>query len=235
MRIKLFCLCLTLTFATCAIAVAEASAEPEQIYKVNGVNLEAGKTKEITFKAKTEIVIEGEELGAKWVLKCKKLKPKASEKPVIVGGKPGASEKEKWELEECTATFGGTACASVTLETAQVNNELVRIAAPAGRAGDLATLFRPAAGTTFLKIKFKCGIIAAEINVEDDTAALIVPEKTEVTILGLAWKGSEPIKEVVREIKETPFKVGLMASGHPVTLNGEIEVELVSKEKWGAF
>jgi hypothetical protein len=50
-------------------------------------------------------------------------------------------------------------------------------------------------------------------------------------VFGVAWEQSEAIKEVKRLARETPSKVGLIATGFPVTINSEIEVELVSKEK----
>jgi hypothetical protein len=238
-HIKLFCLCFTVALATCVAAATGASATPEHIYKIEGVKLETGEKAEITAKAKTEIVLKGEEeiVGAKvkWVLTCIDLKLDTADKPMIVGGRPGTSEKEKLELERCTATLGGTKCSSVTVEAAQLNDELVTIIAPSAKLGDLANWLFPASGKTFYKIKFKCGIFGGlEINVEDSTAVTIEPEKAEVIGPVWGWKEKEFIGEIERQNGEK-VKVGLMATGFPVTVNGEVEVELVSKQKWGAF
>ncbi len=235
-RIKLVGLCLVAVFAFGAVAAAEASAA-EYIYKVEGKKLEAGAKEEITSKAKTEFVLKGTgPLGIKSETKCKKLKLNAAEKPVITGGIPGKSEKEKIEFEECTATVGGVKCSSVTVESASTNNELVTVVLPATKAGKLATLFVPASGKVFTKIKFtKCGIFGNQsAEVEGSSAALISPEKVEAVSGMLVWNEKEEITETEKSNGERG-KDGLKFDGNAATINGEAEVTLVSGKVWGAF
>jgi hypothetical protein len=238
-RIKLVVLCLVAVFAFGAVAVAEASAA-EYIYKVEGKKLEAGVKKEITSKAKTEFTLTGEEtvLGVKVkaITKCKKLKLNAAEKPEIVGGAPGTSEKEKIEFEECTATLGGSKCSSVTIESASTKNEIVTVLLPAADKGKLAVLFSPSSGTVFTVVKLKsCGIFGShEAKVEGTSAALVGSEKTEQVAGVLDWNESAEITEV-EKLGGAKATVGLKFAGNPSKINGEAEVELVSKEKWGVF
>lgn len=236
-RIRVIGLALVAVFAMGAVAQASAT---EYIYKVAGAKLEAGKTQEITSKAKTEFTLTGEEtiLGTKVkaITKCKKLKLNAAEKPVIVGGTPGKSEKEKIEFEECAATLGGAKCEKVVVESASTKNELVTVVLPAGKAGKLATLFTPTTGTVFTVVKLtKCSFFGShEAKVEGTSAALITPEKSEQAAGVLAWSEAEEITKVKRSNGEEPT-VGLKFAGNPSKINGEAEVELVSKEVWGAF
>jgi hypothetical protein len=236
-RIKLVGLCLVAVFAFGAVAVAEASAA-EEIYKVEEKKLEAGEKKEITSKAKTEFTLTGEEtiLGAKVkaITKCKKLKLNAAEKPVIVGGTPGKSEKEKIEFEECTATLGGSKCEKVSIESASTNNEIVTIVLPAGKAGDLAVLFTPATGKVFTTVKLtKCGIFGShEAKVEGTSAALA--STGEAVVGTLTYSEAEEITKI-KKSNGTEETTGLKFAGNPSKINGVAEVELVSKEKWSVF
>lgn len=233
-RIRILGLALVALFAFGAVAAY--AAEPEDIYKVEGSKLE-GK-EEITSKAKTEFILKGTgPLGIKSETKCKKLKLAAAEKPVIVGGQPGKSEKEKIEFEECTGTVGGSKCSSVSIESASTNNELVSIVAPSGKKEKLATLFTPASGKVFTTIKLtKCGIFGSqEAKVEGTSAALVSPEKIEAVTGTLVWNEKEEITEVKKHGSSSSEKVGLKFDGNAATINGEAEVELVSKKKWGAF
>lgn len=242
LRIKLSCLCFTVVLATCMAAVAGASAEPEHIYKVEQVKLEAGKVKEITAKLKpgTEFIITGEreivKLKIKWEIKCKNLKLNAVEKPVIIGGVPGRSEKEKFEFGECAATLGGSKCEKVAIESVLTNNELVSIVAPLIKKELIAMLFTPAVGKVFMKTKFtKCGSFGSqEATIEGTTAAQIVPEKIDAIALVLVWRKAEEIT-LVKSQNGVMSPVGLKATGNAASLEGEVELELLTKEKWGVF
>jgi hypothetical protein len=234
-RIKLVGLCLVAVFAFGVVAAAEASAA-EYVYKVEGKTLSGNK--EITSKAKTEFTLTGEEsiLGAKVkaITKCTKLKLNAAEKPVIVGGTPGKSEKEKIEFEGCTATLGGSKCSSVTIESASTNNEIVTIVLPASKAGDLGILFTPATGKIFTTVKLsKCGIFGShEAKVEGSSTALA--STGEAVVGTLTYSETEEITKIKKSsgAEET---TGLKFAGNPSKINGVAEVELVSKEKWGVF
>lgn len=238
-RIKLVGLCLVAVFAFGAVAVAQASAA-EYIYKVEGKKLEAGETKEIVSRAKTEFTLTGEEtiLGSKVkaVTKCKKLKLNAAEKPVIEGGTPGKSSKEKIEFEECTATIAGSKCEKVVIESASTNNEIVTVVLPSSKAGKLAILFTPASGEVFTTTKLtKCGIFGShEAKVTGSVAALVSPEATEQVAGTLIYNEKEEITKV-KKSNGKEQEVGLKFAGNPAKINGEAEVELVSKQKWGVF
>jgi hypothetical protein len=236
--IKIVGLTILAALALSAVAVSQAVAA-EYIYKVEGKELTG--TKEVTSKAKSSFVLKGEEeiLGTKVKSEttCEKLKLNESEKPVIGGGKPGKSEKEKVEFSSCKATVGGAKCKEVEIGNAPTKNEVVTVLAPAKDKGDLATLFSPAKEKeAFTKIHFKsCGLLGSpEATVEGTTAALVSSEKTEATVGVLIYSGTEPVSEVEKSNKTTE-KVGLKANGLPATISGEAEVELVSKEKYGVF
>ncbi len=224
-------------------AVAAYAAAPEDIYKVEGKKLETGEKKEITshIKSGTEFVLKGEKtvlfVTVKSTTRCKKLKLNAAEKPVIVGGTPGTSEKEKIEFEECTGEIEGKVCKGVSVENVPTVNELVAIKKPTTLENKLGTLFKPAGGgKVFTKVVLKeCPTFGnQEATVEGSAAALVSPEKTEAVAGSLVYNEKEEITEIEKHngTKET---VGLKSSGKKATINGTAEVELVSKEKWGAF
>ncbi len=229
-RTGLVGLCLVAAFAIGSAGATQALAA-EYIYRVEGKKLGAGATRELTAKARTEFIVK--DVGSKAEVKCKKVKLNAAEKPVIVGGTPGTSEKESFEFEECSATLEGAKCSSATVETAVLNNELVTVVKPAGEKGDLGFLFTPASGKIFMTIKLKsCGIFGSqEVKAEGTSTALVsLPQKTETAAVILVWSESEPITEIMKQNGVTE-KTGLAS----LTLNGEVELELVSKEKWGVF
>jgi hypothetical protein len=233
-------LCIIAVLAVCGVAAAEASAAPEHIYKIEGKKLATGEKEGIKAKLAEDFVIKGSEtiLGSKieFVITCKKVKLNAAEKPMIVGGEPGTSEKEKFEFEECGATLDGTKCDKVAVESAAVTNELVTIIKPAERNGKLGIWFVPASGKVFFTIKMeKCGVLGShEVKVEGTTAAAEFTEKTENRIQFWEWSEGEEITEIERQ-SGTKFLVGLKADGNVTTLSGTVEVELVSGDKWGAF
>jgi hypothetical protein len=236
-RIRAIGLALVAVFAMGAVAAAEASAA-EYIYKVAGPKLEAGKTKEIKSSAKKAFVLRGKGvLEIEAVTTCKALKLNAAEKPVIVGGKPGTSEKEKVEFGECTATVGGAKCEKVEVTNVSTKNEIVTVAAPASLKGRLATLFSPTTGTEFSKVKLiKCGIFGNQTaTVEGTSAALDEVEKTEAKAGTLVYAvGSSEIIEV-EKFGGAKAKVELKSGPTKSTIEGEATVELVGGESWGVF
>ncbi len=236
-RIKLAGLCLVAVFAFGAVTVAQASAA-EYIYKVKGAKLEAGQTKEIKSSVKKEFVLKGKGvLNIESVTKCKALELNAAEKPVIVGGKPGKSEKEKIEFKECSATLGGGKCEKVEVENVSTNNEIVTVVKPEALKGRLATLFTPSAGEVFSKVKFvKCGIFGSQkAEVKGKSAGLDEPNGLEEVKDWLVYAtGAAEITEVEKSNGEK-VKVELTNEGKKATIEGEAWVELASKEVWGVF
>lgn len=240
-RIKLAGLCLVAVFAFGALAAGQASAA-EYIYKVAGSKLEAGKTKEIRSSDKKAFVLRGKGLfNAEAVTTCKALKLNAAEKPVIVGGKPGTSEKELVEFSECKATIAGAECSSVEVSNVTTKNEIVTVVAPSTLKGRLASLFTPASGTEFSKVKFnKCGILGNQsATVTGSTAALDEVEKTEAKVGTLNYPAAaSAITEVEKENskgEKEKVKVKLESNSKAASIEGEANVELVSGEVWGVF
>ncbi|MFI5004766.1 MAG: hypothetical protein ACHQE6_07115 [Solirubrobacterales bacterium] len=223
-------------FAMGAVAAAEASAA-EYIYKVAGAKLEAGQTKEIKSSMKsTTFVLKGKGvLNIESVTKCTALTLNAAEKPVIIGGKPGTSAKEKIEFTGCTATLGGAKCEKVEVENVVTNNEIVTVVLPATLKGRLATLFTPGVGEVFSKVKFvKCGIFGSQkAEVKGKSAGLDEPKEPEEVKNWLVYAtGASEITEVEKSNKEK-VKVELTNESKKATIEGEAWVELSTKEVWG--
>jgi hypothetical protein len=243
-NIKVVGLALLAVFALSALVAAQASAAAEHIYKVEGKVLEAPEVREVKSSLKSEkFVLRGKGiLNVESVTTCKKLKLKAAEKPVIEGGsekgQTGKSSKEVIEFEECTATVGGTKCSGVEVSNAATNNELVSVYAPAGLKGKLATLFTPAEGKVFSKIKFKsCGLLGSpSAEITGSSAGLVQTEKVEAVKGALQYReGTEEITAIEKQNKTTE-KVELdNEKTKKATLAGDAWIELTTGEKWGAF
>jgi hypothetical protein len=231
--IKLLNLCLTVVLAICAIAATQASAT-EYIYKVEGTTLGAGQTKEITANAGTEFTFTSKgafEIEA--IVKCRELKLSPAEKSIIVGGTPGTSSI-KIEYEICTATVGGTRCEKVTFTYVPLEDQIVTAAS--NLIGKIVDWFKPKTGKVMMTSKLtKCGIFGSqEVTIEGTTAALVSPEKSEQVANALIWSAAEEITEIEKS-NGTREKVGLKANSKLATFDGKMEIELVSKEKWGVF
>jgi hypothetical protein len=222
--IKLIGVCLMAIFGACILTTSAAAAE--DIYRIEGIELEAGETVGITASAKTEFSLKSKgALEIEAVVKCKKLKLKESEGPEIIGGDPGTSAKEVIEFEECSATVGGSKCSSVEITNAPMNNELVTVRAPSGLSGKLATLFTPVSGKELLKIKLnKCGIFGSQAaTVEGTTAAVTSPEGVFEPEGEWAWNEKEEITEIEKH-NGTKGTVGLTSDGKKSTLEGVAKV-----------
>jgi hypothetical protein len=234
--IKLVSVCLTAIFGVCLVATGATAAG---VYKIDGIELEAGETLVIEASAKTEFIFKAKgALEIEAVVKCKKLKLKESEEPEVIGGGPGTSAKEVIEFEECSATLGGAKCEKVTVEGASLNNELVTIVLPSGKKGGLATLFTPASGKVFIKSKLtKCGIFGTQAaTVEGTTAAATSPEGVFEPEGEWAWSETEEITEI-EKANGTKEKVGVTSNGKKFTLQGAAQVKLlpsviVLPKKW---
>ena len=232
-RMRIFGLALAAMFALSAIAATAAMATTD-IYQIGGAKLEAGETREIKSSMKsTSFVLEGTgPLGIKVVTTCTSLKLDAADDPVLLGGEPGKSGREAIEFSGCTATLGGSKCSSVTVESAQTNNELVDVDAKK----ELAVLFTPASGTKFSEVKLKsCGIFGSQSAAVEGTTAALVPSTKEAVKGELVWNAKEEITEVLKLGSSTGQKVGLTSDGNKATLNGEAFVELSSGKEWCAL
>lgn len=231
-RVTIIGLAFAASWASC-FAVVASTAGAEYIYRVNKAPLEIGKTQEVRAKAKTVQVMRGELFGGKFQITCNKLKLVAAEKPIIKGGVPGRSEKEKFAFEECETTICDK---KVTVEAGSLENEIVTVVQPATKAGKLAVEYKGAGGSNlFAKIKLTCIGILVTFEIQGTAGWLDSPEKVEQRIGTMIGKaGAEEITEVEKSTG-TKEKIGLKCEGKPVTFEGESEIELVSEENWGIF
>jgi len=231
-RVTIIGLAFAASWVSCFALVASAVGA-EYIYKVNKAPLEASKTQEVRAKAKTGQVIGGEFSGTKFQVTCRKVKLVAAEKPVIKGGVPGRSEKEKFAFEECETTICEK---TVTVETGSLESEIVTVVKPAIKAGKLAVRYRGTSGSSlFAKIKFTCIGILITAELQGTVAWIDNPEKMEQRIGTMIGKaGAEEITEVEKSTG-TKEIVGLKCDGKLATFEGESEIELVSEENWGIF
>lgn len=239
-HIRIIGLALVAVFALCAFASASALAAPSDTFSVAGKKLESGETKEIQAKDSEEFTFKGKgALEAEAVTKCKKLKLDSADKPEIVGGTPGTSKGEAIEFEECSAVIksvlGEAKCTSVEITSPETNNELVTIVAPAELKGKLATLFTPASGKVFSKIKLnKCGALGSQSAEVEGTTAALVPSEAEALEGTLSWSEKSVITEIEKS-NGTKEKIGLTSDKKTATLNGAASVSLVSGQDWSAL
>jgi hypothetical protein len=220
-------------FAFGSIAAGSALGA-EYIYKVNKTPLGAGQDEEVALKAKTNQTMSSTVLGIKFEVVCKNAKLAAAEEPIIKGGIPGTSARDKFEFSECQANVGSDKCKEVTIEGSHLAGEIVTILQPTSKAGELATKFGSSGtGNSFAKVKINC--YSLEVTFTGTIALLDTPEKTEQPIGSLVAKtGAEEITEV-RKSNGSTEKVGLNCNGARATFEGESELSLVSKDNWGVF
>ncbi|HEV3322316.1 MAG TPA: hypothetical protein VG147_09025 [Solirubrobacteraceae bacterium] len=239
-HIRIIGLALVAVFALCAFAATSALAMPSATFSVAGKKLETGEAKEIKATDSEEFTLKGKgALEAEAVTKCKKLKLDAADKPEIVGGTPGTSKNESIEFEECTGVikslFGEAKCTSVEITSPETNNELVLVVAPAELKEKLATLFTPASGKVFSKIKLnKCGALGNQTAEVEGTTAALVPSEAEALEGKLVWSEKSIITEI-EKTNGTKEKVGLTSDKKTATLNGAASVSLVSGQDWSAL
>lgn len=215
---------------------SSAAFGAEYTYRVEKANLGVGQARVETLKAKTNQTLSSTILGIKFEVVCKKLKLDAAEEPVIKGGIPGTSARNKLEFSECEAHLGSSNCGATTVEGGNLTGELVTVLLPATREGKLATRYTPSggAGGTFAKVKMSgCGGLT--VTFSGTVALLDTPEKTEQSVGTLAAKaGSEEIAEV-RKSNGTKEQLALKCEGLKASFAGESELSLLSNENWGVF
>ena len=223
----------TIPFAFGSIAAGSALGA-EYIYKVNKTMLGTGQQEEEMLKSKTNQTISSTILGIKFEIVCKNAKLDAAEEPAIKGGTPGTSVRDKFEYSECEST-GSIKCKEVTVEGGSLTGEIVTVALPEAKAGELATKFSPSvSGNAFAKIKVGCGF-NIDLTCSGAIVLLDTPEKTEQSVGTLIAKaGTEEITEVRKSGGGTE-KIGLDCDEVRASFEGESELALVSKHSWGVF
>jgi hypothetical protein len=230
-RIRIVGLALVAVLAMSAIASASASAAGP-IWKVEGLKLEAGKSKTVKSKSTGNFLLKGKAFGfVNITITC----TKESDTGTIVGGEPG-TDTAIIEYTGCSA--GGLCTVTEPIKT-EANTELVYLLS--GGKKYLADLFTPKSGTVFVSIK--CGSITAEVTgnivgeLLNSTKSKIekgnATEETEAAkgFVNFTGANSESYENSKGETKTAELKL----EGNPSTLTGEDEVVLTTGEFYGAF
>lgn len=231
---RMLTICLTLvTLGSVAAASAQGA---EYVYRVNKVQLGVGEARVVTLKAKTNQVISSSVDGFAAEVVCKKLKLDEAEEPVIKGGMPGTSTRDKFEFAECEGKVEGHRCEGVTVESNRLQSEIVTAVLPVAKAGQLATKFGPSnAETTFMTIKFKKCLLGLSFTVrcKGTVVMLNLPKGTEQQV-GTLVAGAEQVTEIQKSTGAKE-RVGLECEKVAASFVGESELELLSKAIWGVF
>lgn len=205
------------------------------------LTLNAGQAKNAKSKnvAGVSYLLEGA-IGATPVeIECKK----QGEEGVgnIKGGNPGTDEATV-TFTECKVL--GAATCTVAVEATKVNTEIVEIVkelnedtgvetAVDAKVGELFTPRPPA--TKFTTITIGVCALKGKFDVTGNVVAHVSPEEQEVKTPKLIFRDSNPVTEVEKAPNDEKLAVGLKFANNPAELLGESEVELESKEAFGAF
>jgi hypothetical protein len=201
------------------VSASAAFAAVQFEWKVGGAALASGATKEFTAKDKSPIHLGMLVGGAKYGFNISKLKAKSGAE--IIGGRPGTSDWGSLELEGITGEGVTKGCEPEggTIITNPLKGEIVEGANGAIGSGKVELLLAPYSGN-FL----------AETG----------PQKAEAKAGVLLFEPTHKENGNHQEYKVSPGTgttktAGLAAGGSAATLTGEAEIELVSKEAFGAY
>jgi hypothetical protein len=216
-------------------ASAASAAEPIKFeWKAAGSPLASGSSREFTLKDKGTGLfhLQGSIGGASLKISSNKLKVTKGSK--ILGGKPGTAS-EILELEgvkvespaDCTVENE-----KITME--ELKSEIVESSKEEKGQGKAELLLAPFVGTRWAE--FTLGGASCEFPITVAPAGSLLvelsPQKVEEKVGQLIFEAK--LKEY-RNSKNEFKKAGLTFAGNPATLTGEAEMELVSKEAFGAF
>jgi hypothetical protein len=225
-------------FAVSAFAVSAASAAgDEYLWRVKGVQLGTGASKNIVSKNATGTVFSWKfKLGASsFTINCKKQGEEGK------GNIKGSKGLETAGTGEATLTFTecelvGAPLCQVTLTPAKVKTEIVEITETEkerglGRVGEL---FTPKESNFFYMTSkgTECGFKFTHVGVTGSTVAEVNPQEGEVKVGKLIWKEKVTQYENAKDEQKT---AGLGWAGNPAEISAESQVELESKEEFGAF
>jgi hypothetical protein len=229
-------------------SAASAAFEPTKFeWKVGGSPLASGASKEFTAKDKGSglFKLKISAAGATVTLTSSKIKVHSGAK--IVGGKPGAAE-ETLELENVKVAAPLENCGVQEQDAGPFHGEVGKITTvplkaeivegASGGEGiyQAELLLTPKTGTIWTEFKLTgaCALSGLEPTIEGSLLAEPKPQKTEATI------GNFIFESKVKGYKVSPGTgaektAKLEFAKSPATLTGEAEMELVSKEAFGAF
>jgi hypothetical protein len=238
------------TLAILALAITASAANATILYewKIKGAALKTGESKTVTLKTKPKTAIKwavnlpGSELEGT----ISSSEVKFAETAKMIGGKPGEIEGELiFDKPTYEVAHGGGHCiveggrhggGPESLRTILLLVEVVESAEAKKGTGKTELLFRAQSGGTGL-VEIEIGgkeCIGVPTRYEDGGTMLaeIAPQKSEakVTKLSFAKSGSE-YRNAKGEFKTSVIE----AAGELQPITGETELELVSKEAFGAF
>jgi hypothetical protein len=229
-----------------ALAVSASAASATTLYewKVGGAALKSGAEKEITIKNKSgglfhfSFSYEAHQI----VLTAGEVKFMERPTAKILGGKPGTL-KGKLEFTKVTINFPNCEVeeeydkAKEAVETVLLTGEVVESAEAGKGTGKVELLFKPFEGPQLMVPEWKGnGCLADGAAVDGSVLAEMSPQKGEAKVGKLlfgtaASKNGSEYRNSKGEFKKTELESG----GLQWELSGEPEIELVSKEVFGAF
>jgi hypothetical protein len=239
-RARLMLLSLVVALAIVAVAASAASAAISFEWKVAGVGLKAGESKEFTINNDSKrFDLSGKLLGAVALLLATGVSVVPGAR--IIGGVPGTNEE--------TAVFSGvtvdtpTSCTAGqnggtgTVTTTPLITEIVESRVGGTQTGEVLILFKPKSTTselfaTFLLSGTSCGVSGATAEVTGLVLALPLPQKTEVLRQNLVF---EAVTKEYRNHAGENLTAGLVFAGNPATLTGLVLVILNTDQAWGPF
>jgi len=144
---------------------------------------------------------------------------------------------------EATLTFkeckleGAPNC-EVTLTPAKVRTEIVEITAREKETGLglVGELFTPKEANFFYWTSkgTTCGFKFTNVGVTGSTVAVVGPQEGEAKVGALAWQEGNNVTEY-ENAKDEPKTAQLVWAGNLAEMVAESQVELESKEEFGAF
>jgi hypothetical protein len=221
--------------ATASAAGCEALEGERCLWEVEGVKLPEKGTKAFTASANKAFVLDGKAGGEPTNIKANKLKVEAG--AILDGGNPGTGEativfeEVKVELPK-NCSIPGAKITTLTLKL-----ELVELwKAGLGQKVD-DVLFEPKKGTTIAEFRIegeKCAIDGVVGKVTGKVLAQPTNRGTanKVVVGHLKFVSKENEKEYRKHASATTEEAKLSLANNEATLDGEANIELVSKEMW---
>lgn len=238
-KVRLVLLSLVAMLSVGAMLASSASAAISFEWKVGGIPLGAGASKEFTTTTDgKEFILNGKLAGVASELLSTEVSVEPGAK--IIGGKPGTNEEivvfkgvKVNNPAHCTVESEGSPLG--TVKTNALHTEIVESEA----THEPVILFAPKTGTTFVQLLFlnvgteKCGGIGVILaNVNGSLLAQPLPALTETLNGDLDFE--LPNSNFILS-NGTLEKAGLVFAGNAATLTGLTLVILKTDEKFGAF
>lgn len=233
----------TLAVLALGASASAASAAISFEWKVGGSPLASGASKEFTVKDKGSVLLHLKISFGGAPIEFTSSKLKVQKGAAISGGKPGASN-EVLELEGVkVARPAGCQVKEEKITMDTLKSEIVESASAGVGSGKSKLLFTPKNGTAWnspFPIESTptetCVLGGTNVELKGSLLALTGPqkaeEKTEQLIVEETTKLSNEYKVSAGGAAK---KAALEWAGNPAILTGEAEMELVSKEAFGAF